>query len=147
MTSKENKALVEKVGLTEEEIAAWDAVQAKVYLPRKEGTQLLEQFEGYFDLKEVVIEKYDKNDWPIRPEILKTTKRCETQIIKQADVVMLLHLMGQEFDEETTKLNYSYYEKRTLHGSSLSPSIYSIMGLKVGDDSKSLPLLEKSGAY
>ena len=141
---EEYKALVEKVGLTEEEIAAWDAVQAKVYLPRKEGTQLLEQFEGYFDLKEVVIEKYDKNDWPIRPEILKTTKRCETQIIKQADVVMLLHLMGQEFDEETTKLNYSYYEKRTLHGSSLSPSIYSIMGLKVGDDSKAYRYLRRA---
>lgn len=71
---EEYKALVEKVGLTEEEIAAWDAVQAKVYLPRKEGTQLLEQFEGYFDLKEVIIEKYDKNDWPIRPEIFKNNK-------------------------------------------------------------------------
>ena len=140
---QEYTALVEKLGLTEEEIADWDAVAAKVYLPRKEGTQLLEQFEGYFDLKEAVIEKYDSNDWPIRPEILNTTKKCETQIIKQADVVMLLHLMGQEFDEETTKLNYSYYEKRTLHGSSLSPSIYSIMGLKVGDDSKAYRYLRR----
>lgn len=138
------KKLVEKVGLTEQEIANWDEVQAKVYLPRKEGTQLLEQFEGYFDLKEVTIEKYDKNDWPIRPEILKTVKTRETQIIKQADVVMLLHLMGQEFDEETTKLNYSYYEKRTMHGSSLSPSIYSIMGLKVGDDSKAYRYLRRA---
>jgi kojibiose phosphorylase len=141
---QEYTALVEKLGLTEEEIADWDAVAAKVYLPRKEGTQLLEQFEGYFDLKEAVIEKYDSNDWPIRPEILNTTKKCETQIIKQADVVMLLHLMGQEFDEETTKLNYSYYEKRTLHGSSLSPSIYSIMGLKVGDDSKAYRYLRRA---
>ena len=141
---EEYKKLVEKVGLTEQEISNWDEVQAKVYLPRKEGTQLLEQFEGYFDLKEVTIEKYDKNDWPIRPEILKTVKTRETQIIKQADVVMLLHLMGQEFDEETTKLNYSYYEKRTLHGSSLSPSIYSIMGLKVGDDSKAYRYLRRA---
>lgn len=141
---QEYAALVEKLGLTEEEIADWDAVAAKVYLPRKEGTQLLEQFEGYFDLKEAVIEKYDSNDWPVRPEILSTTKTCETQIIKQADVVMLLHLMGQEFDEETTKLNYSYYEKRTLHGSSLSPSIYSIMGLKVGDDSKAYRYLRRA---
>ena len=141
---EEYKKLVEKVGLTEQEISNWDEVQAKVYLPRKEGTQLLEQFEGYFDLKEVTIEKYDKNDWPIRPEILKTVKTRETQIIKQADVVMLLHLMGQEFDEETTKLNYSYYEKRTLHGSSLSPSIYSIMVLKVGDDSKAYRYLRRA---
>lgn len=128
--------IAEKILLTEKEIEEWNLVQSKIYLPRKEGTQLLEQFEGYFDLQEVTIQEYDKNDWPIRPAELKTMKTKETQIIKQADVVMLLHLMGEEFDEETTKLNYSYYEKRTLHGSSLSPSIYSIMGLKVGDDTK-----------
>lgn len=136
--------LSEKINLTEEEIASWDKVQAKIYLPRKEGTQLLEQFEGYFDLKEVLIEKYDKNDWPVRPEILKTTKSSETQIIKQADVVMLLHLLGEEFDEETMKLNYSYYEKRTMHGSSLSPSIYAIMGLKVGETSKAYRYLRRA---
>lgn len=138
------KELAEKISLTEEEIGNWNAVQGKIYLPRKEGTQLLEQFEGYFDLKEVTIEKYDKNDWPVRPEALNNTKRCETQIIKQADVVMLLHLLGEEFDEETIKLNYSYYEKRTLHGSSLSPSIYSIMGLKVGDTSKAYRYLRRA---
>lgn len=136
--------LSEKINLTEEEIASWDKVQAKIYLPRKEGTPLLEQFEGYFDLKEVLIEKYDKNDWPVRPEILKTTKSSETQIIKQADVVMLLHLLGEEFDEETMKLNYSYYEKRTMHGSSLSPSIYAIMGLKVGETSKAYRYLRRA---
>lgn len=140
----EYKTLVEKINLTEEEISSWDIVQSKIYLPRKEGTQLLEQFEGYFSLKEVTIEKYDENDWPIKPEILEKVPRYETQIIKQADVVMLLHLMGQEFDEETIKLNYSYYEKRTLHGSSLSPSIYSIMGLKVGDDSKAYRYLRRA---
>ena len=104
----------------------------------------LEQFEGYFDLKEVLIEEYDENDWPIRPGILKTTKTSETQIIKQADVVMLLHLLGEEFDEETTRQNYSYYEKRTMHGSSLSPSIYAIMGLKVGDTSKAYRYLRRA---
>lgn len=138
------KRLSEKIHLTKEELASWEQVQSKIYLPRKEGTKLLEQFEGYFDLKEVLIEKYDKNDWPIRPEALKTTKTSETQIIKQADVVMLLHLLGEEFDEETMKENYSYYEKRTMHGSSLSPSIYAIMGLKVGDASKAYRYLRRA---
>lgn len=141
---KEYEVLVQKIALTEEEIENWDIVQSKIYLPRKEGTQLLEQFEGYFDLKEVLIEQYDENDWPVKPEILNKISKQKTQIIKQADVVMLLHLMGEEFDEETTKLNYSYYEKRTLHGSSLSPSIYSIMGLKVGDDKKAYRYLKRA---
>lgn len=142
--SEDYDRIAEKISLTEKEIEEWNLVQSKIYLPRKEGTQLLEQFEGYFGLQEVTIQEYDKNDWPIRPAELKTMKTKETQIIKQADVVMLLHLMGEEFDEETTKLNYSYYEKRTLHGSSLSPSIYSIMGLKVGDDTKAYRYLRRA---
>lgn len=138
------RLLADKISLTKEEIASWQQVQEKIYLPKKEGTQLLEQFEGYFNLKEVLIDKYDENDWPIRPEALKTTKTSQTQIIKQADVVMLLHLLGEEFDEETARLNYSYYEKRTMHGSSLSPSIYAIMGLKVGDASKAYRYLRRA---
>lgn len=138
------KALIEKTGLTKDEIAKWEQVKEKLYLPGKEGTDLLEQFEGYFDLEEVTIEKYDENDWPVRPEALKHTKISRTQIIKQADVVMLLHLLGEEFDKEMIELNYNYYEKRTLHGSSLSPSIYSVMGLKVGDDSKAYRYLKRA---
>lgn len=137
-------ALEEKAGIGEGEIDHWTQVASKIYLPRKEGTKLLEQFEGYFDLLDVTIEQYDENDWPIRPEVLKTTKTSLTSIGKQADVVMLLHLLGDEFDEETIRLNYQYYEKRTLHGSSLSPSIYSVMGLKVGDDSKAYRYLRRA---
>lgn len=137
-------SLVCKTGLTQEELGLWQQVQEKMYLPREEGTRLLEQFEGYFDLEEVLIEAYDDNDWPVRPEKLNHMKKSETQIIKQADVVMLLHLMSEEFDEETMKENYSFYEKRTLHGSSLSPSVYSVMGLKVGDSSKAYRYLRRA---
>lgn len=141
---EEYKRLTEKTGLTEKEVENWNQVQKKIYLPRKEGTDLLEQFEGYFDLKDVVIDKYDENDWPIRPEALKKYPTRETQILKQPDVVLLLHLLGEEFDQKVIKVNYDYYEKRTLHGSSLSPSIYSVMGLKVGDDSKAYRYLRRA---
>ena len=57
-------ALIAATGLTDAELASWDAIQSKIYLPRKEDTDLLEQFEGYFDLEPVTIEEYDKNDWP-----------------------------------------------------------------------------------
>ena len=140
----EYRSLCEKLHFTEKEAETWKEISDKIYIPKKEGTKIFEQFEGYFDLHEVLIEKYDKNDWPIRPEILKTMSLTETQLIKQADVVMLMHLLGQEFDEETIRENYNYYEKRTLHGSSLSPSIYAIMGLKIGDSSKAYRYLRRA---
>jgi kojibiose phosphorylase len=46
---------------------------------------------------------------------------------------MLMLVLPEEFSQEEMKANYEYYERRTMHKSSLSPSMYSIMGLKVGD--------------
>ena len=104
-------ALIAATGLTDAELASWDAIQSKIYLPRKEDTDLLEQFEGYFDLEPVTIEEYDKNDWPVRPAALKQFKTSETQIIKQPDVVMLLHLLGNEFSQQEIETNYQLLRK------------------------------------
>ena len=95
-------------------------------------------------MKDCIIEKYDENDWPIRPEILKELTVDKTSLIKQADVVMLMYLLENEFTAEEIKDNYHYYEKRTLHGSSLSPAIYSIVGLRTGDKGKAYRYLRRA---
>lgn len=136
--------LVERLQLTEAEYQDWQTKQEKMYLPHQSEGSILEQFEGYFKLEEAIITEYDANDWPVKPEILKRVNKSQTQVLKQADIVMLMHLMGHEFDEETIRDNYEYYEKRTLHGSSLSPSIYAIMGLRVGDGSKAYRYLKRA---
>ena len=68
----------------------------------------------------------------------------KTSLIKQADVVMLMYLLENEFSAEEIKENYHYYEKRTLHGSSLSPAIYSIVGLRTGDKGKAYRYLRRA---
>jgi kojibiose phosphorylase len=93
----------------------------------------MEEFEGYFNKEDFTINKFDENNMPIWPEKVRLNKLNDTQLIKQADIVMLLLLLGEEFDDETKKLNYHYYEKRTMHKSSLSPSMYAIMGMRIGE--------------
>ncbi|KKC30124.1 trehalose and maltose hydrolase (phosphorylase) [Caldanaerobacter subterraneus subsp. pacificus DSM 12653] len=126
-------AITQKISLTPEEVEKWKEVEKKIYIPYDKDKKLIEQFEGYFEKKDYVIEKFDENNMPVWPEGVDVTKLGDTQLIKQADVVMLMLLMPEEFDEETKGINYEYYEKRTMHKSSLSPSMYAIMGLKVGD--------------
>lgn len=142
----EYKRIIGKIDFKESEIDNWKNTKDKIYLPQKEGTQLMEQFEGYFDLMNLVVEEYDENDMPKRPLNLREIGVKNTQFIKQADVVMLMYLLKDEFDFESKKVNYDYYEKRSLHGSSLSPSIYSIMGLEVNDESKAYRYLRR-GAF
>lgn len=122
--------LTEKLGITQAERAEWARRADKIYLP--DTTGVIEQFEGYFELADAVIDRWDENNMPLWPESLKDVPKEKRCILKQADVVMLMYLMEHEFSLETQRANFDYYEKRTLHRSSLSPSIHCLMGLRVG---------------
>jgi kojibiose phosphorylase len=50
-----------------------------------------------------------------------------TQVIKQADVVMMLNLFRTHYSAEIKKANWEYYEPRTEHGSSLSACAYAMV--------------------
>ncbi len=55
-----------------------------------------------------------------------------TQIIKQADIVLMLSLFNEKYDKKIKKSNFDYYEPRTEHGSSLSHSAHSILASECG---------------
>ena len=57
--------------------------------------------------------------------------------IKQADVLQGIYFFEEEFDIETIRRNFHYYEQRTVHESSLSPCVHSILAAKIGDEAKS----------
>ncbi|QTA37223.1 glycoside hydrolase family 65 protein [Thermosipho ferrireducens] len=125
--------LITGLGISKSDINEWLEISKKIYIPKREDSSLIEQFEGYFKLKDYVITEYDENGMPKWPKGVNLSKLNETKLIKQPDVIMLMLLLQEEFTLEEKRVNYEYYEKRTMHKSSLSPSIYSIMGIKVGD--------------
>ena len=57
---------------------------------------------------------------------------------------MLIYLLPDEFDAATKRANFEYYEARTLHKSSLSPSIHAIMGIEVGDSTRAVQYFARS---
>ncbi|MCA1072214.1 glycoside hydrolase family 65 protein [Clostridium bowmanii] len=126
------KVLCSKLGLNDEDFKLWDIMAEKMYIPKSEDGMIIEQFQGYFDLADIKITQYDENEMPVWPDF-EGNKLGETQLIKQADVAQLMIMLPEEFTDEVKKSNYEYYEKRTMHKSSLSPSMYSILGLAVGD--------------
>lgn len=132
----EYRAVSSKTLLTLNELSEWEKVMEGIYIAYDDKRKLVEQFEGYFEKKDYIIEKYDENDMPAWPEGVDIANLNETRLVKQADVLMLLLLLEEEFDEEIKKVNYEYYEKRTMHKSSLGPSMYAIMGIKTGDVSR-----------
>ncbi|MBN2057181.1 MAG: glycoside hydrolase family 65 protein [Candidatus Saganbacteria bacterium] len=127
------KALMSKIKLKAEEIEKMAKVSKLIFLPYDQRTELIEQFEGYFTLENHTIRKMDKSGMPAFPRGVDEEALDRTQLIKQADVVLLLYLFPDRFSPELKRKNYTYYEARTMHKSSLSPCIYAITGLDVGD--------------
>jgi alpha,alpha-trehalose phosphorylase len=60
------------------------------------------------------------------------------QVIKQADLVLAMLLLGHEFPTDLKRRNFEFYDPITTGDSSLSPCIQSIMAAEVGDVEKAL---------
>ena len=55
-----------------------------------------------------------------------------SQVVKQADVLMLHHLVPEEVAAGSLEPNLDYYEPRTAHGSSLSPGVHAALLARAG---------------
>ena len=95
-------------------------------------TLLYEQFAGFYDMADVPIEKLRPR--PMAADLLLGRDvTLVSKVVKQADVVMLCHVLADEIDEVTTRANYDYYEPITCHGSSLSPGIHAAVAARLHD--------------
>ena len=134
--------LRDKLRLTEPELERWQERANKLFLQAESG--LIEQFDGYFDIPDAVITEWDAKGMPRLPAACVGKRGRERCMLKQADVVMLMFLLPELYDRETRYTNFDYYEKRTMHRSSLSPSIHCMVGLDVGDAQRAYAYLERS---
>jgi kojibiose phosphorylase len=130
--------LEDKLELTAERLNRWRDIAVYLWIPYKPATELIEQFEGFFQLDDIHLEDYEPRIQSIQAMlgIEATNKR---QVIKQPDVLMLLYLMrqSQEFPYTLNGLrkNWDYYASRTdiTYGSSLGPAIHAILAADLGD--------------
>ncbi len=127
----EIKALMAKINLKQYDLEDWRNIASKIYIPVSKKTGIIEQFEGFFKKKKLPLPKLDSHYLPLYPDNIRDIG--STQYVKQADVVMILYLLSDLFSLETKRKNYLFYEKRTLHKSSLSASIYALLGAEVGE--------------
>ncbi|GCE03021.1 glycoside hydrolase family 65 protein [Dictyobacter aurantiacus] len=127
------KALIEQLDLTDERLAHMRDVMEHLRFPQDPVTGLIEQFDGFFKLAKFDQEKY-RGRKDSYQGILGVQEVQKYQLIKQADVLMLLTMMRDEFDYDTKKVNWDYYFPITDHdyGSSLTPALHAILGCELG---------------
>ncbi len=125
--------LVHKLHLTRELLEHWQDVAEHIRIPQDKETGLFEQFDGFFQLKPLDLEKYQGRHASYQAILgLEPTKHY--RVIKQADVLALITLLRQQFDLKTKQANWDYYFPITDHdyGSSLTPAFHVILARELG---------------
>ena len=121
-------------GTLETDLRNFMQMAEKLYIPSPDcGTGVIEQFDGYFRLEDITPERLREriileNEYLGSPSGLAVN----TQMIKQADVVLVNALFRDSYTKEQKLANWSYYEPRTEHGSSLSACIYALAAADCG---------------
>jgi beta-phosphoglucomutase family hydrolase len=126
--------LTTRLGISPEEIARWDDISRKMYLPFHDDG-IISQFEGYEQLRELNWLDYRSRYINIQRLDLILEAENDTpnryKLSKQADVLMLFYLfsaeelkelfmrLGYKFEYETIPKNVMYYSARSSHGSTL----------------------------
>ncbi|NLJ10056.1 MAG: family 65 glycosyl hydrolase [Treponema sp.] len=123
--------LVIKLGITDNELNVMKECAEKMILLYDNKTKLFEQHEGYFNLPHINIDDIPVTDFPLYHH-WSYDRIYRTDMIKQPDVLMFIFLYNNEFSLDIKKVNYEFYEPRTIHESSLSPSVHSILAAEIG---------------
>lgn len=129
------QALLQRICFQEEELENWAAICGQMYLPYEESMGIFLQQDGYLDKQQQQVADLLPGDRPLNQN-WSWDRILRSCFIKQADVLQGLYFFEEQFDMETLRRNYDFYEPRTVHESSLSPCIHSILASKLKDESR-----------
>jgi len=117
------------------EPAAWRRAASLMNLPYDEALQIHAQDDSFLSKKVWDFASTPKENYPLllnyHPMVI-----YRHQVCKQADVVLALLLLSDQFTLEDKRRDFDYYEKVTTHDSSLSSCIFSIIAAEVGYQDK-----------
>ena len=131
------EVLGHKTALEPSEVEEWMRAAESMYVPYDEKLKINPQHDSFLD-----DEPWDfRNTPPDRYPLLlfyHPLNIYRKQVIKQADVVLAMFLLGDEFSPEAKKRNFEFYDPLTTGDSSLSSCVEAIIAAQVGDVGKAL---------
>jgi trehalose/maltose hydrolase-like predicted phosphorylase len=125
-------SLAAAVGLDDGEPAGWRAVAEGLVDGVDLETGLIEQHRGFHRLEPVDLAAFEPRSTTM-DVLLGWDRLGQLKLVKQADVVLLLALLGDRYPDAAQEANFRYYEPLTVHDSSLSPPVHALVAARLGD--------------
>ncbi len=123
----------------EEETSAWRDIIQNIHFPYDEKRELFLQQDGFLDKLMSPATEIPKAERPINQH-WSWDRILRSPYIKQADTLQSLLIFEDNYDIETIKRHFDFYEPFTVHESSLSPCIHTILASAIGYQAKAYEL-------
>jgi maltose phosphorylase len=122
-----------------EETVRWEELIKYMHFPVDNSRKIFLQQDGFLDKEIKPAISIPSGEKPINQH-WSWDRILRSCYIKQADVLQGIYLFEEQFDTETIKRNYDFYEPITVHESSLSACIHSIIAARIGNIEKAYEL-------
>lgn len=106
-----------------------------MYFPYSDEEGVFLQQDGFLDKELIPVDQLPKSERPINQK-WSWDRILRSPYIKQADVLQGIYFFENRFDDKTIKKHFDFYEPLTVHESSLSPCVHSIMASKINRTDK-----------
>ena len=131
------KALTHKTALEPSEVSAWIGAAENMYVPYDEKLGIVPQDDEFLEKEPWDFRNTPADHYPLLL-FYHPLNIYRKQVIKQADVVLAMFLLGDAFSLEAKKRNFDFYDPLTTGNSSLSSSVEAIIAAQVGDIDKAI---------
>lgn len=131
------------ITISEEELAKWKDIAENMYFPVDEELGIFVQHDTFLDKDLMPVSDIPTSDLPLNQH-WSWDKILRSCFIKQADVLQGIYFFNDTFTKEEKQKNFDFYEPMTVHESSLSPSIHSILAAELGMESKAVEMYQRT---
>ncbi|MCT0022674.1 glycoside hydrolase family 65 protein [Weissella confusa] len=139
-----------KLNVTAEERKHWQDIVDKMYLPEADVTDVngvprhvFAAHDTFLDKELVPVRDLDPKNLPINQH-WSWDRILRSPYIKQSDTLHAMYYFPDAFTEQQKRDNYEFYEPFTVHESSLSPSVHSIIAADLKMADKSVEFYERT---
>ena len=140
---KATEAAQKRVNVTEEEKAKWQDIVDNIYLGEDKDLGIFLQQDDFLDKDIRPVSSIPAEERPINQH-WSWDKILRSPFIKQADVLQGIYFLNDQYTMEQKEKNFDFYEPLTVHESSLSPCIHSILAAELGKKEKAVELYQRT---
>ncbi|GED93930.1 maltose phosphorylase [Lentilactobacillus buchneri subsp. silagei] len=132
-----------QLNVSEDEKKHWQDIVDNMYLPYDKDLNIVVQHDGFLDKDLKPVSEIPADQLPLNQN-WSWDKILRSPYIKQGDVLQGIWDFIDDFTPEQKKSNFDFYEQYTVHESSLSPAIYSVLAADLHYEDKAVELYERT---